>query len=261
MKKHFLILLFAGAAGAAADIVIGPLGDAAPLAGEWKRQLGDDARWADPAFDDSAWTTVVMPQPVAPGPVGFQWHRLSVVLPDEQPRHLLLAPLFPAYEIFVNGQRLGSFGEVGKRTGQLYAEPILFALPRARRLVIAIRSYDVQLLLGRQSASVFAGTSWIGAVSALEGKRAQWALARVERSGLMRVVSVVLIADKNMSSMANVITPVYRAKFWNWAGCWRDCRWGWSARVRTSGWFPMESSKRRTQSANCSGLIARARFQ
>ena len=250
MKKHFLILLFAGAAGAAAsaasaaDIVIGPLGDAAPLAGEWKRQLGDDARWADPAFDDSAWTTVVMPQPVAPGPVGFQWHRLSVVLPDEQPRHLLLAPLFPAYEIFVNGQRLGSFGEVGKRTGQLYAEPILFALPPARRLVIAIRSYDVQLLLGRQSASVFAGTSWIGAVSALEGKRAQWALARGERSGLMRVVSVVLIAG----GLFFLAIPFWRrhAQEYIWGGAalvlfgvlrlWQNCpeALGWSNRFTTN---------------------------
>ena len=208
MKSLLLTMLLAGTVASAADIVITDLSAAAPLAGEWKRQLGDDPRWSDPNFDDSSWTSVNMPQPVAPGPVGFQWHRLHVVLPDDQPHHLLLAPLYPAYEIFVNGQRIGSFGTVGTRTGQLYAEPMIFALPSSRRMVIAIRSYDINLLFGRQSASTVTGTSWIASRSVLEGKQAQWALALAERSALMRVVVVMLIAG----GLFFMVTSLWRRK-------------------------------------------------
>ena len=177
MKSLFLLLLLGRTFASAADIVI-------------------------------AGTSVNMPQPVAPGPVGFQWHRLQVVLPDEQPRHLLLALLFPAYEIFVNGQLLGSFGKPGARTGQIYAEPVIFALPSSRRMLIAIRSYDVNLLFGRQSASSIDGTSWIASRSVLEGKKAQWTLALAERSALMRVAAVVLIAG----GLFFMVTSFWRRK-------------------------------------------------
>ena len=35
------------------------------LDGPWRFQMGDDPRWADPAFDDSAWPTVMLGKTLA----------------------------------------------------------------------------------------------------------------------------------------------------------------------------------------------------
>ena len=54
----------------------------APLSGLWKHHPGDDPRWADPAFDYSAWPSVRMPEAADQPTVGFSWYRFRVRLPE-----------------------------------------------------------------------------------------------------------------------------------------------------------------------------------
>ena len=118
----------------------------APLSGNWKHQAGDDARWADPAFHDAAWQTVAMPGgAVRPGD-GFSWFRFRVRLPENMPKEPLALMLggfsnSQAYEVFWNGQRLGTVGVPDGGAASLYLPvPGLFPVPAAgREAVVAIR--------------------------------------------------------------------------------------------------------------------------
>jgi phosphoserine phosphatase RsbU/P len=149
----------------AQDIEVKGLGEASPLAGVWKEKLGDDPRWADPAFDDSSWTSVEMPKPARPGAKGYTWHRIHVVLQGslpQKPLFVVIGPLYPAYEIFANGQKIGSFGgELGTAIGQRLAEPAKFQLPRSTNMVLAIRSYDSLEYIGKQASSTQISASWV----------------------------------------------------------------------------------------------------
>lgn len=131
------------------------------LNGPWKFHIGDspaDARtrvplWADPAFDDSRWDTVdLTPQngaydPVAgfsgyvpgwtargyPGVTGYGWYRIRVRLESHTREELALAGppnVDDAYEVFLNGKVLGSFGNFSSRTPRIYyTKPQMFDLP------------------------------------------------------------------------------------------------------------------------------------
>ena len=52
------------------------------LDGPWRFQIGDDPRWADPAFDDSAWTPVTIAKPLSDQGIdpytGYGWYRLRL---------------------------------------------------------------------------------------------------------------------------------------------------------------------------------------
>ena len=102
-----IAFLFAVSTLAAQTIEIKSLCGAAALDGVWKQKTGDDARWADRLLDDSRWANVEMPQPAAPGARGYTWHRIHLrmlePLPAE-PLFVLVGPLFPAYEIYINGE-------------------------------------------------------------------------------------------------------------------------------------------------------------
>jgi hypothetical protein len=149
-----------------------------------------------------------MPRPSRPGAPGYTWHRIHVQLPDSgQPRFVMIGPLYGAYEIYANGERIGAFGEVGALTGLRIAQPAVFPLPQAARLVIAIRSWDLLLQIGAQSSSRERSASWIGGRDAVEGKAAQWELDRQRTSVPVLAVAVVLIAG----GLFFLVAPLWRA--------------------------------------------------
>jgi hypothetical protein len=194
--KVLLSLLCAGGL-AAQTIEIQGLGNAAPLNGIWKQKIGDDPAWADPAFDDAAWNAIEMPQPARPGERGITWYRLRVHLATlpPQPLHVMVGPLFPAYEIFANGTLIGRYGgPLGADKGQWYAAPAIFPLPAAADLVIAIRTEDRGLRYGAQNATREASQSWIGTEAALKDKAAAWQFARRTGTEPLRVIIVILLA-------------------------------------------------------------------
>ena len=134
---------------------------AAPLFGPWKFTVGDSPTdpatqaplWAEPGFDDSKWETVdLTPQDGKfdswsgstgytpgwqakghPGYTGYAWYRMRVHLEARSGDRLALAgpnDVDDAYQVFSNGQLLGSFGDFRKsRPVIYYAQPMMFPLP------------------------------------------------------------------------------------------------------------------------------------
>jgi len=160
-------LRFANAA-AAADVPITIGYAAVPLNGPWRFHIGDNPRWADPAFDDSAWEDVdLTPPPAArdndvglPGYVpgwqarghagyfGYAWYRMRITVAAPLGETLALAGPFAAdsaYQLYADGRLLGGVGDFSGVTPTAYSmhRPALFLLPGsvhgAVSLVLAVR--------------------------------------------------------------------------------------------------------------------------
>jgi hypothetical protein len=134
-----------------------------PLNGPWKFAIGDSPidpktgqyLWAEPGFDDSKWESVdLTPVPGVvdpwdgdprwvpgwtekghPGYMGWAWYRLSVRVSAKPGERLAVnAPLEAedAYQLFANGELIGSFGKFdgkGKLLAIYFSGPELFRLP------------------------------------------------------------------------------------------------------------------------------------
>ncbi|MGC2619948.1 MAG: PP2C family protein-serine/threonine phosphatase [Acidobacteriaceae bacterium] len=84
------------------------------LGSQWLAHQGDDPQWAQPGFDDSHWQvfdTGVPPVQQGMKNVSAIWYRTHVQVPSSA-RHLalMLTSLGGSAEIFVNGQRLATWG-------------------------------------------------------------------------------------------------------------------------------------------------------
>ena len=138
------------------------------LDGPWKFRTGDDARWADPAFDDSAWEGMDLSAPPDandgdvgitpytsgwsanghPSYQGYAWYRMRVtVTPPPGETLALLGPwaVDSVYQVYVNGALLGGVGDFSAATPVAHGNhyPRLFPLPPevagGGALVVAIR--------------------------------------------------------------------------------------------------------------------------
>jgi hypothetical protein len=128
------------------------------LAGPWKFHIGDDPAWAETDFNDSNWEDVDLTRGsnglalgwTARGHAGYSgyaWYRLQA---DVQGAKRSLALEMPdnfddAYQVFVNGQRVGEFGKFAEHGVTAYAAlPTAFRLPKGVRdgkVAIAIRTW------------------------------------------------------------------------------------------------------------------------
>jgi hypothetical protein len=135
----------------------------AALNGPWRFHSGDDPRWADPSFDDSAWPTLDLSAPAGAhdsdvglsgyvpgwgkrgyaGYSGYAWYRMRIAVSGAAGRSLGVTgpPLVDdAYQLFFNGTLLGSDGDFAGATPVVYSiQPRLFALPQAASGVLAFR--------------------------------------------------------------------------------------------------------------------------
>lgn len=141
------------------------LGNAAvELSGPWKFHTGDNLAWAQPDFDDSAWTTMDMTPPPGTadatlgssgyipgwtdrgyaGYSGYAWYRLRVDVHGADDPLALRMPdnADDAYQVYVNGQQIGSFGRFTAHSVTAYS-----TLPRAFRLPEDIRSGPVTIAI------------------------------------------------------------------------------------------------------------------
>jgi hypothetical protein len=141
-----------------AEISLGQ--SAVPLYGPWKFAVGDSPidpvthapLWAEPGFDDSKWETVDLrskegsfdpiigtsgysPGWVArghPGYWGYAWYRIRVHLQERPGEKLALAgpsDVDDGYQVFNNGELVGSFGDFTASTPVVYyTQPMMFAL-------------------------------------------------------------------------------------------------------------------------------------
>jgi hypothetical protein len=78
--------------------------------GPWRFQVGDDPRWADPSFDDSAWPTVFLSKALSEqgfdAYTGYGWYRTRL-----QPQQLsqFNLPGNPTLHLMVTGDSIGQF--------------------------------------------------------------------------------------------------------------------------------------------------------
>lgn len=141
------------------------------LDGPWKFHAGDDARWAEPAFDDSGWEDMDLHAPPDandgdvgitpytagwgakghPGYHGYAWYRLRFTV--NAPADGTIALLGPwavdsAYQVYANGMLLGGVGDfsgtIPVAHGTHYPELLELppALAKGGPMVLAIRVWS-----------------------------------------------------------------------------------------------------------------------
>jgi enterochelin esterase-like enzyme len=125
------------------------------LAGTWRHIKGDDAAYADPAFDDSGWGTATVPDTSLNQGFdsydGYAWFRRTFTLPAEaEGANLIGAMGFidDADEIFLNGVLIGASGSVDAPRKSAWFERRTYTIPaEAPRYgadnVLAVRMYDM----------------------------------------------------------------------------------------------------------------------
>jgi len=137
------------------------------LVGPWKFHTGDNNGWSEPNFDDSGWGTMDLTPPPGsadvtlgtsgilpgwtargyPGYSGFAWYRLKVNVQGADRRLAIKMPddADDAYQVFINGMLIGSFGSFsGNRVTAYSTLPQEFRLPKSVRdgtATIAIRMW------------------------------------------------------------------------------------------------------------------------
>lgn len=117
------------------------------LAVAWRCIAEDDPRFADPAFDDAGWSERVLPDADQASPcLGARaWFRLRLEVPEVfrgQPLGVSVGEVDGAYEVYVDGHKVGGHGTVepiidGLRLGEAF--PIPSTLDVDGLLVVALR--------------------------------------------------------------------------------------------------------------------------
>ncbi|HEY9167024.1 MAG TPA: beta galactosidase jelly roll domain-containing protein [Candidatus Kryptonia bacterium] len=126
------------------------------LCRDWKFELGDNQRWADPKFDDSRWSEIEVPssweEEGYPGYDGYAWYRIHfTALSDWESNDLFLdlGAVDDVDETYLNGQLIGTMGGFPPNYSTAYNfsrhYPIPYDLLRPNGdNVIAVRVYDNQ---------------------------------------------------------------------------------------------------------------------
>jgi len=128
------------------------------LDGPWRFQVGDDPRWADPGFDDSAWQKVTISQPITEQGFdaysGYGWYRLRL-----QPQQLTQFKNDPGNQsldllvtsnsvgqlaVYVDGVEAGHTKGMTDQPSMYMSPPLVVHLSRPGAdgtIVIAIRTW------------------------------------------------------------------------------------------------------------------------
>ncbi len=128
------------------------------LDGGWRFQAGDDARWADPGFDDSGWATVKLSKPLTEQGIdaysGYGWYRLRVQAQQlaqvnsssgNAALDLLVAPnSVGQLAVYVGGVEAGHTKGMTANPSMYASPPLEVHLPQPGAdggMVVAIRSW------------------------------------------------------------------------------------------------------------------------
>jgi hypothetical protein len=152
---------------------------AVALDGPWRFHVGDDPRWAEADFDDSAWEIVdLTPNPGAhdadvglsgyvpgwsarghSGYSGYAWYRMRLSLDAPQDFSFALSgPPYvdSAYQAFLNGRLLGGSGKFTGNTPVVFGpQPRMFPLPS--RISGGVLAFRVWASPGRVASAPDAG--------------------------------------------------------------------------------------------------------
>lgn len=134
--------------GAGTPLPVGGVVDLTPQV--WRGHCGDNPSWSAADFDDSAWTAITpgkpLPADATPQLDAICWYRLRVHLaPGLADPGLYMNSPFLAYDLFVNGQRLGSSGGLPPQRSRRWLPFRLYTLPPAvaatGTVTIAVRTW------------------------------------------------------------------------------------------------------------------------
>lgn len=219
-----ILLLALGATASAQTIEVKSLFQPAALSGVWKHQMGDDRRWSDPSFDDSAWQSVAMPEGTLHPGDGFSWYRLRVKLPETMPKEPLALMIGgfnsgQAYEVFWNGQSVGHTGAPdGGLKDLLLPRPKAFAVAGASgESVVAIRLRAALIPhVVRLDASHL--TSWLGTSQSINVWLKAWYGDRTQQA----LATLLVAACTLMAALFFLVLPLWRqdAPEYFWFGLW-----------------------------------------
>ncbi|HSY37156.1 MAG TPA: SpoIIE family protein phosphatase [Acidobacteriaceae bacterium] len=164
----------------------------AELVGPWKFRTGDNMAWAQTDFDDSGWGSMDLTPPAGsadaslaisgdlpgwtatgyPHYAGYAWYRLRVNVEGATRRLAIKMPdgADDAYQVFVNGQEIGSFGTFTDGHVTAYNTlPEEFRLPKGLHdgtITIAIRMWmDSATLFNSPDAGGLHGPPVLGYAS------------------------------------------------------------------------------------------------
>ncbi len=123
------------------------------LRGSWRFSVGDDARWAQPDFNDRAWSRIHVPSYWEEEGYrdynGYAWYRRDFTFDGDpaEPVHLLLGRIDDADEVFVNGRLVGASGRFPPDYLTAYNHDRVYTIPagvlvEGGRNLIAVRVYD-----------------------------------------------------------------------------------------------------------------------
>lgn len=143
------------------------------LSGQWKFQQGDTLVWASPGFVDETWQT----QPV-PGTwevtdeSKMAWYRLTVPIDDNtlsrEDLGLRIGAIRNAYEVYVNGKKLGGSGNLPPNPAVNYDQLKVYRIPLALineqdTLTIALRVWaGTDLSIAVTGAGPYGGDFLLG---------------------------------------------------------------------------------------------------
>ncbi len=140
----------ANPAPAGAAPLTAPLPAILSIDGPWRFQIGDDPRWADPAFDDSSWRTINLSQSLIdqgiPPYSGYAWYRIRLT-PQQlgalsgSPSALLLAPSsLSQFALFINGVQVAQTRGMTDPPSMYDSPPFTAGLPTTGT-VVAVRAW------------------------------------------------------------------------------------------------------------------------
>jgi len=142
--------------------IVPPAGSVA-LDGPWRFHAGDSIAYASPSYDDARWETATLPAPWgrtgAARVRGFVWYRGRFTL-DRTPVAQLgieLRATGMAFDVYVDGTRLGGVGDFPPDYRARTTIPVPFAIPLPSLSpgshVVAIRVYSVEASPGPLEAA------------------------------------------------------------------------------------------------------------
>jgi hypothetical protein len=127
------------------------------LRGQWKFEIGDDMRRAEPGYNDSRWESIYAPAAWEdegfPGYDGYAWYRKHFASASSWKSKYLalhLGNIDDIDEVFLNGHRVGETGgfppnySTAYNVDRIYTFPTSFLNPSGDN-VIAVRVFDQEL--------------------------------------------------------------------------------------------------------------------
>jgi hypothetical protein len=127
------------------------------LDGPWRFAIGDDPRWADPTYDDSAWPTIDVSQPASSQGIdsytGYAWYRMQIdprqlaavsANSGGQPLVLLVTPnSVGQVAVYINGTETGRTRGMSEQPSMYQSPPFTVPLPPSSNgpILLAIRTW------------------------------------------------------------------------------------------------------------------------